>query len=442
MTIEETPQMNDTAVPTLSVAERDRRWELARQLMAREDLDALVVFGEHEDAGPAQVAYDTWFTNERPGTTIIFPRESGPIVHLPGGMFFLDLLEAGRRGHESWIPARDVRAGRTSAAITKTLIELGLTRSTIGVVGLGPHLPWHPEGIVPHTLWNRVLEQLPDAGFRPVDIPVAMTTMRLGEEEIPLVRRSAEIGDAMVRAMVDAAGPGVPETEVYAAGMAEGYRRGTLPSAMHLWSGPDPVASGIPAWGYRAEAPRVLADGDVVYAEVFSQFGGRHTQHQVTIAVGDVHEDYWRAGDVARQAYDAGLATVRPGRTFGDVVEAMHAPFDAHDGQMYLIAVHSINPLLTMGKGRGDIGLLPGAEAYPATNDGHPTFMGDLVLQPGMCFALEPQYAFGHHLAHIGSTVVVTEDEPIELSPLTREVLRAGHAGQLVAHAKIADDLV
>jgi methionine aminopeptidase len=86
------------------------------------------------------------------------------------------------------------------------------------------------------------------------------------------------------------------------------------------------VASGMPLWGYRTQAPRLLADGDVIYAEGLSPFGGLHTQHQATITVGDVHQDFCRASDVARQSYHAGLAAVRPGRTFGDVVEAMHAP--------------------------------------------------------------------------------------------------------------------
>ncbi|MFC7109190.1 hypothetical protein ACFQQB_57615 [Nonomuraea rubra] len=122
--------MNDMAVPTLSTAERDRRWALTRELMARENLDALLVFGEHEDAGPAQVAYDTWFTNERPGTTVVFPRDGEPIVHLPGGMFILDHLESSRRGDESWIPPRNLRASRTSAEITDTLAELGLNGGT------------------------------------------------------------------------------------------------------------------------------------------------------------------------------------------------------------------------------------------------------------------------------------------------------------------------
>jgi hypothetical protein len=94
--------------------------------------------------------------------------------------------------------------------------------------------------------------------------------MPLGAEEIAVVRRSAGIGDAMVRAMVETAAAGVPESEVYAASMAAGYARATTPAAMHMWTGPAPLASGLPPWSYRPPAPRVLRHGDVISAEVFS----------------------------------------------------------------------------------------------------------------------------------------------------------------------------
>ena len=66
-------------VPTFSIAERDRRWNLARTYMQRENLHAMLVFGEHEDYDPATVAFDTWFTNARAGTTIFFPKGGDPI---------------------------------------------------------------------------------------------------------------------------------------------------------------------------------------------------------------------------------------------------------------------------------------------------------------------------------------------------------------------------
>ncbi|MGB3351923.1 MAG: hypothetical protein WBB00_04030 [Mycobacterium sp.] len=56
--------------------------------------------------------------------------------------------------------------------------------------------------------------------------------------------------------------------------------------------------------------------------------GMRATPHQVTIAVGDVHEDFDRAAEVARDCYDAGLQTLHDGGRFGDVAEAMLKPVE------------------------------------------------------------------------------------------------------------------
>lgn len=50
----------------------------------------------------------------------------------------------------------------------------------------------------------------------------------------------------------------------------------------------------------------------------------------------------------------------------------------------------------------------------------------DMVLEPGMAFALEPNYAYGEHLAYLGGTVIVT-DGP-EVRSVTPETGRPGGA--------------
>ncbi|WP_197383215.1 hypothetical protein [Mycolicibacterium mengxianglii] len=72
-----------TLVPTCSWAERECRWNLARAFMDREGVDALLVYGECEDSGPAAFYFDTWFTNDRLGSIIVCSRTAEPIVHLP-----------------------------------------------------------------------------------------------------------------------------------------------------------------------------------------------------------------------------------------------------------------------------------------------------------------------------------------------------------------------
>ncbi|APX33955.1 hypothetical protein BH708_15970 [Brachybacterium sp. P6-10-X1] len=416
---------SDSVVPTYSRAERDRRWDLLRSFMHRAGLDAILVFGEHEDAGPAPFAYDAWITNDRPGTTVIVPRDGDPISLLPMEMFSKDHLESSRRGESLWIAPENLRTPRDSRVVIATLRELGLARAAIGVIGLEPYPPWHPEGIMPFGLWSAVLAELPDAEFTPVGMAISRLIMPLGAEEIAVVRRSAAVGDAMARAMVETAAPGVSEAEVYAAGMAAGHARGTTPAAMHFWSGPAPLASGLPPWSYRPQAPRALAGGDVISAEVFADVAGRHTQHQVTITIGAPHEDLRRAEDVARAAYDAGLAALRPGRTFGDVVDDLRAPYRSADGWEFGPALHTLNPMIAASGFPVEASRRrAGAGAYPPETD-RPTMAADMVLEPGMTFALEPNYAYGRHLAYIGGTVVITDDEPLALNPYTARILRA-----------------
>lgn len=412
-------------VPTYSIAERDRRWSLARAFMERQGLDGLLVFGEHEDAGAAAFDFDTWFTNGRAGTVVIHPRAGEPIALAPMAMFVTDHMEGIRRGDTTWVSAANMRVGRGSAGIAEVLVETGLADGVVGVVGLDPYPPFHGEGIIPFTLWQRVLELVPRAEFVPVGHAFGALTMVLSDEEVDVLRYSAAVGDAMAAAMARTAAPGVPESDVYAAGMGAAYARGAVIPAMHLWSGKNPVAWGPPQWAYRPQAPRIIEDGDVVSGEVFARFGMRDTQHQVIIAVGDVHEDYERAAAVARASYDAGLAALRPGRTFGEVADAMLAATEDGGGWVMGPQVHGINPFGPLCGFPGTIGKLDGADVYPPMAD-YPTLQSELVLETGMSFAFEPNYAFGRRKATIGGTVVVGEDDPIELNSLTAQILRAG----------------
>ena len=412
-------------IPTLSLHERDRRWSLARAFMEREDLEALIAFGEHEDAGAAPFSFDTWFTNDRAGMTVIFSRTGDLTAFVPISTYVNTHLAASRRGDVSWFTTEQIRVGQQSGDIAKVLNERGLTKGAIGVLGLEPYIPWLSEGLVPYRLWNSILEQFPAVEFKPVEAEFALLMMPLSREEVAVVRHSASIGDAMARAMVGAARPGVSEAEVYSAGMAAAHERGTTVPWMHLWTGPEPTGFGPAQWTYRPQAPRILEDGDLVAAEVFCRVGMLQTQHQVMIAIGEVHEDYERAADVARACYDAGLRMLRPGTPFGDVAEAMLKPLEDAGGWVRGPQVHGLNPYGALCRFPGDLSQIPGAEAYPHVA-GRPTELAEMELQPGMTFAFEPSCGFGPRLVTMGGTVIVGDDGPIELNPYTAQLLRAG----------------
>jgi hypothetical protein len=135
------------SVPMYSLDERDRRWRLARSFMEREGLDALLVFSEHEDAGPAAFCFDTWFTNDRPGAIVVFPRVGEPAALV---WHAADQVEYAQRGDVLWITPENRRVGHhDSGGVADLLTEFGLARATVGVVGLEPYLPFLPEGVVP-----------------------------------------------------------------------------------------------------------------------------------------------------------------------------------------------------------------------------------------------------------------------------------------------------
>lgn len=409
-------------VPTFSLAERDRRWNLARAFMSRHGLDALLVYGEHEDAGASQFNFDTWFTNDRPGTTVLMPSDGEPIAFLPMPLYVLDRLEAARRGDDCWVSAKSIRIGRNSDELAEVLIAQGLSTSTIGVIGLDPHVPWHPHGIIPYQFWHNIIAAFRDIEFRPVGGEFGQFIMALSAEEIAVLRHAALLGDVIVDAVVATARPGVSEAEIYAAGTAAAINRGTVVPGMHLWSGADFAASGPPQWGYRPTRPRTLQDRDFLAAEVFSCFGQRHTQHQVAIAIGEVHPDIEHAAAVARACYEAGLATLTTQATFGEVADAMLAPVEAAGGWVRGPQIHSLNPFGAIARyiGRYQV---EGMEDYPKAAS-VPTRYADMKLQPGMSFAFEPSCGFRRHLVTIGGTVIVGEAEPIELNPATAQLLR------------------
>ncbi len=50
----------NTAIPAgFSLQERDRRWDLARDIMRQRNLDVLIVYGDQESAAPHRSAWIT-----------------------------------------------------------------------------------------------------------------------------------------------------------------------------------------------------------------------------------------------------------------------------------------------------------------------------------------------------------------------------------------------
>lgn len=167
----------------------------------------------------------------------------------------------------------------------------------------------------------------------------------------------------------------------------------------------------------------MIADGDVIMSEVLNVVASKETQSQVAIAVGAIHPDIEKAAMVARACYDAGLAMLRPGHTFGDVADAMVQTVRDAGGWNIHPMVHSINPL------RPGMRIRLGIKGFPAC----PGLRGAGYRSDNRCGTaagtrhdlrirtkLRDQRTHGQP----GGTVIVGDDDPIELNSLTAQLLR------------------
>lgn len=401
--------MPGTSNPTLSLAERDRRWNKIRSFMKDEGLGALVVPGLR-----SRESFENWVSGESIEGAVVFPLEGEPI-YLTWIAFRIVGRDDPQNDREYWI--RDIRSGLIGPGIVDALKELGVTGDTVGIVGLRSRGPLELEGSIPYMVWQTVLDAFPSTRFKEVSIPFSYMVAQKSKVELDLARASAAAGEAACQALLDAAAPGVSEAELYAAATGAVYRAGMAltPPSLIVKSGRDFLSWGPPEWGAGAVSPRVVQQGELISTEVMPSYGGVETQQQMMIAIGPIDPLWRELESVARRSYDAGLEALKPGATFFDVCAAMGVPLKEADCWHLSPLIHSVSPAYLLGTLHGD------AERHFA--DQYPWFQTvpaqtDAVLAEGMLFAFEPNACRGRTRVNVGGTVAVGASGPEELNSL------------------------
>ena len=196
---------------------------------------------------------------------------------------------------------------------------------------------------------------------------------------------------------------------------------------LSLQSGPDNIAWGAPRWSLRAEAPRVLAQGDMVQAEIHTLYGGQECQVQMSVALDPVDDDLRRCEDAAAESFEAGLAAVRPGATLrrggpchgATVARRWVLEQDAAASYVDLRRdrFHQREPRTACtGTREGRL------EAEVAAG----IRRGELVLRPGMSLEIEPNACWGTKRVNIGCALVVTDAGCEVLNDLPTRVHHVG----------------
>ncbi len=376
-------------IPRLSLAERDRRYQLVREKMAAEGLDMLLLPANTSrwEQTMADSRYLTGIGGFATEVLTIFPAE-GPVT-----AYVFNRADWWTRVQD-WV--EDVRDGRNrwaENAVTR-LRELGFENGRLGISGLSG-LIRTPDGIVPHTTVERLRQAFPDAEL--VNATSLMQEVRAikSAEEITFMERSMEIIETMIETMIDSAREGVSERELYAV-MAHVMLRsgGELPTLFFLGSGPGATQSSF------VPTNRVIRRGDRIVNEIEAKYGGYAAQAVSPMLLGEPETTFRELTDISCACFNAILGVMKPGVTFGALFDTYMKTVETLGGGKYRWS----HPMMH-ARGLGDDG---------------PALMGDadverfqkIRLASGMVFILKPRIrmAEGKDHASIGDTVVVTDD--------------------------------
>jgi len=323
-----------------SAAEMERRLELARGLMREHDLRALVVFGTSA-TNRASMANPFWLSNhlDLHHCYVVLPLEgeaalfTGLTNHVPNAREVSDipLIEWG-----GYAPAERVAA---------RLREVGCDLGRVGLVGANAKFGMG----MPYRHYLRLRGELRTVHF--VDVTAAFQRLRLvkSEEEVAWLRKAAELTDKAIVALAEGARPGMSEIELVALAEAAYRPDGGMPRIMFLRS----MAMDDPNGCLPAQNPshRRIAPGDVIITEFSASYWGYTGQiHRPVFLDAEPTPEWQRMFDVAREAYDAIAAAMRPGATEAEILRAAepirHAGYAIYDDLVHGYGVDIMAPLI------------------------------------------------------------------------------------------------
>src|SRR5215831_20095746 len=331
--------------PTLSLAERDRRWARVRSLMRERRFDGLLVAGFR-----SREMYETYISDDYNEGCVIFPLEGDPVVITWAHLRVMRARWSEQRGAKLWVA--DYRVATTGAGVADVLREKRLAQSSLGVVGLSSQAPTEIYGAIPANFWMELTAALPKARWEDISEEFSHLMLVKSDEELAQVRYAALAAEAGCRVLVDVAAPGIGEEVVFAEATKEILRHGIglrYPTIV-MNSGPHTLSWGPPRWTTSAEAPRILGRGDLLQMELMPLCGNQEVQVQMTVALEPLDETNRKLEKVARASYEAGIKALKPGMTFSDLVAAMEQPLKAAGCWGYTPLVHSLGPHFLAGR--------------------------------------------------------------------------------------------
>src|SRR3954470_3143597 len=379
----------DTRVITrISDQELERRWGLVRREMLARKIDALVMQNTNDWLG----GYVKWFTdlpanNGYPRTVLFYARDLMTVVEM-GPMDArrdLDGRDRLHRGvgellHTPSFLSIDYTHRYDAELALATLRRRGF--ATIGWVG---------KGAIPHAFVECLQQGLGAAEFvDATDFVDAIKAVK-SAEEIALIRRCAEMQDAVFAAVLNHIRPGLRDVDVSAFAQQEGQRLGSEQGI--FLGGSAPVGTRSP-FVPRYMQGRVLKEGDHRSILIENNGpGGFYTEIARTIVLGKASNELKDGFEAVREAQEFSLDLIKPGASCHDI----HL---AHNEYMQK---HGLPP---------ELRLYAHGQGYDMVE--RPLIRSDetMTIEAGMNLAVHPGYETDSIFAVICDNYIVGADGP------------------------------
>ncbi len=414
----------DDAHSSLSLAERDRRWNATRAEMDRRGLDCLFIVGRgNNDNGNTRWLDNGDFTER----SLLFPRKGNPII------FWALPIWARWYTENSW-EGCEFRANyhSQSVAVAQAIEDIGYSAGNVGVVGLlGEGL--NPEGSIPYMTFQNLKSRLPKATFQDASDLLMRLRIVKSDEEIRMIEKASELANIEFDALIRHARPGIRESELAAEVMYASMRAGNEIGRDH-WFIMCSGKTGYPV--NRRPTDKIIRSGELIMTGNYTRFGGYWAHPHYAISIGPLDEEYKPMRDAVREATHIALALLKPGTPWEEFDRKIDEPILAggyyHEiTQAHCVGLDGIEPPATILV-RGSVpaqrfplkGSLAENEEYRRLKGDRPGLMKDFLVQPGLAVALEVKAVKDDRIfIEFGPQVIVGKDGPRVMNPEAMDVV-------------------
>ena len=362
-----------------------RRMNGLRELMAASDMDAVLVTTEANHRYFTGHETHRWM-HKYVAMFALLPLEGDPVVIVP--RFEAAMCEA-----DSWIEViRTFESKQTRQgveAIAAAILECGLQKGRIGTELGG--MVWMR---MPRDDFDDLRQKVPGVDFVDAAPICWKLRSRKSAAEVELIRQAVAITDEVYEVLIREVRLGMSERDVYRLLAVEHLKRGAeMPGSITIAPqvpGDDRIIHRV----LRRPLDRVLVEGELVTHDLGGQYRGYWSDYTRMFALESATDPQRDAYRVVYDCLQAALEATKPGRPIAGMVEASRATMKAAGHGDYAEGVASIGHATGLDIIEPPLILLE----------------GDVVLEEGMVFTVEPGLLVDGRFFMLEEDVLVTED--------------------------------